>query len=253
MSAQNDARDSEMPEDLGSRMWEGDPTSVSDAYNWFRSHPLTGLNVYAVALYSNRGKKENKEKLIRLRRKLSNELLRRYWMLRRNECSAVDILSPVETFGTHLEWISRQNMPGELLSFEPQSILNDLEEILEGVQPGVADIHDPERTHDAYLFELLRTRVLLRQKKQHGARAILDWVASFPQGGMVNVKQRVRVLAKLGFLYRLVGVPFGPLWWRGIMWGVSAVRIRGVPRNVRIKALVALLPRWILAFRGIDP
>src|SRR3569833_1356495 len=96
--------------DYGTRVWQGDNTTVAEARKRYENNPYGGLIPFATALYSFRQEKQYADELIGLKDELM-ELADRdmhVQVLPSDEEFSRKMADRADTVSTHLEWISRQ-------------------------------------------------------------------------------------------------------------------------------------------------
>lgn len=212
------------------RIWAGDKSVTIEALERYRKDPEKGLIPYAVALYSFRMDETYARELLTLREALiahvGHELQHPDTVFPHHERVAdrADVLS------THLEWMARRV---ELANGERLSTHRAAAAICAHGLKVAAGL--PTSHHTWSLLKLTSARLYLSAGDFR--RAIGEVVAAGKYAHRIrDPNQRVRVYAKLGLLWRKCHRPR-----TGVLWGVRALFVRGVPVAVRKKAFAALL------------
>jgi hypothetical protein len=229
-----------MDQELSRQIWAGDPAAIATSRRLFEADPEGYLMDHAVALYSFRGRQDCVGEFLQLR-PLLIENARRTLGITNPRLSAWELAVKIDVLTTHLEWMSRRR---ELTERE-QSDLRKL--VIDLCAKGV-DYARSARSgdHTRALLRLTYASALFVEGLQFSAVEALKQVES-EVVGITDRKQRARVMRKTGMLYRR-HVRF----WHGLGWGWRAVTLPGIPRSVRVKNLVAILPPRLTAFFGVE-
>jgi hypothetical protein len=221
--------------ELGEKIWQGGNTAVREVrkrYN--QSYSDENLLAYAVALYSFRRDRKFADELLTLTSQLlslaEREVVRPSPADRKLYQA---IATRADVLSTHLEWISRQpKVKSGALTFR-----NAARRVCEhGIYFATVG-GELDTDHTLPLLRLTLAKLYLDQGARPSALRLAEAAQNaVALGDIPDLKQRVRVYAKLGLMYRRCG-EFG----RGVAWGVRAMLISGVPRNVRLKAIAAFL------------
>ena len=212
------------------RVWQGDPSAVAVAREQYKDNPQTGLIPYAIALYSFRRDTKYAVELMKLRR----DLRFRAAALTNPALTprGTRIAETADVLSTHLEWISRQTALGDVDRRQAH------EAAIDACMYGIEFARSASSTdHTLPLLHLTAARLCLNDLRTDHALEHLRYAQSIAaRGNISDPRQLVRVYTKLGLLYRKADERVG-----GVVWGMRAIAVRGVPFNVRLKALAALL------------
>lgn len=208
------------------KIWSGDESVVAVAKDRYFADPHSGLIPYAVVLYSFRHVTECHRSLLWLRAVLM-ERGEELWKSTQRGDRSLENANLCDVLSTHLQWMTRQ---GTLNSDERDKTLRTVKKLC---LAGMECVSDKKKgAHTMALLNLTVARVCLREKKEAwGALYIVENV-------VVNITdplQRARVCAKLGYLYRK-----NWQFLKGYYWGVRALCMHDIPRNVRLKSLALL-------------
>jgi hypothetical protein len=222
------------------RIWDGDPETVVEARKLYEKDHANGLIPYAVALYSFRANSKLGADLVCL----YEPLLQRAITLVScdvNLYTCVWFADSSDVLCTHLEWIRRKPY---LAAETSEKILTVVKALAEKAclvcDEYLMEFASKRQFHTRRLLYLTRARLYLdnldpSKNDVPQARMMLR-EASEDHAYVQDANQRVRVWAKLGFLYRKSNCTI-----EGLSWGIRACLISGVPMNVRKKAIAALL------------
>ena len=214
------------------RVWGGDPSTVAEARKAYEQEPEDAARLvkYAVALYSFRSKGRFAEELLVLR----PWLLRRAWALlkmeRPTESEQVrKFANEVDVLSTHLAWVSRQPQLASGVRREAHNIAVEL--CREGLEilwkRGMSG-------HSRLLIGLTRAELFLDDGEEWMARGeLIDIEHEIRE--VQDAKQKVRIMRKLGTLWRRTGSHV-----RGTEWILRSIFVADVPLAVRLKSVAAL-------------
>lgn len=209
-----------------SRVWAGDLATVREAERDYQRDKGQFLMKFAVALYSMRADEQCATRLVQL---LSDLYARAESDVKSDETTDV-FIDHLDTLSTLLEWIARQPQSsstcGPHYRFMARQLTNkglDLCDRGYGTE------------HSRVLLYLTDCRIDIAAGKPDAW--INLWLADNYLHAVVDVRQKARILGKLGFLYRKVGERL-----RGYKFGFMAIMYAPwVPRNVTLKNVAALL------------
>ncbi len=208
----------------GYNIWKGDKRVVSIAEKYYQHNGEGGLIPYAVALYSFRQYADNRTQLLWLRAPLLRRAELLIALMEKGERSG-KLAAECDVVSTHLEWMLRQ---GTLSTLECSQVSGVCKKLChEALSMGEGDMHTQA------LLQLTVARLCINESSP--AWGPLNYAAHVAEL-ITDPLQRVRVYAKLGFLYRKE--------WSlvdGYYYGFRALLIGGVPINVRLKALAMLV------------
>ncbi len=221
---------------FGDRVWAGDVGTVAKARRDFlNGDQLKGLLPFACTLYSFRNRPQYVSELCGLRRRLLKH--------------ADELVSPDADayYGSH--WADRADMLATYLawlSLQPaftRAQRGHLRAVAvrtcERALPRARRLTTTEHAHSYYLLALTYVSLIIGEPD---APALLTAVCRGAPRRVRDRRQKVRIYAKLGLLFRKLERADSRL--RGICWGVRAVLSSlawRLPRNVTLKAGGSLL------------
>ncbi len=222
--------------EYGTRVWKGDERTVAEARQRYSEDSHKNLLSYAGALYSFRRDPKNAQALLRLTARL----------LRHQEelvASMADdfygswFIDRADMLTTYYEWISRQDVLAEIIQ---QMVHQEALRLCVDALPAASVYKESGARAHSY-FLLLLTHASL-QFDTYGIGWNLDTVRQQAPIFVKDPNQRARIFIKLGMLLRKAHVLNRRSdWFAGLYWGIRGCLVRGVPRNVRLKGLAALL------------
>lgn len=215
------------------RVWGGDPTTVAEARKEYERNPKNAKQLirYAVALYSFRQHERFAKELLMLRP----------WLLHRAHLgletailaksdAALTVADEYDVLSTHLAWMSRQDGLEDSKRREIRAVaLRLCEEVTSLI------VNVPPGHHTLPLIRLTHAELLFEDGEETAGRSHLNGVARRARD-ITDANQRARVMRKLGALLRR-----NDRFWRGVLWGVRACLVRGIPMAVRMKSVAALI------------
>lgn len=213
------------------RVWAGDSSTVMEALEDYERDPKKGLLPFAVALYSARRNPALAKKLVTLRPGLLAAATE-YLSTMPSRFSSSSFGNEGDVLSTYLEWLSRrpefsQNKEAKTETYQMACRVFSYAADYAKWYP-----QDTESNHPRCLLELTMARLHLTGGDRKNALERLKRVEE--KMHVPDPNQRVRVYRKLGMLYRMAGK-----WLPGVRYGLKALFVPGVPRDVRLKSLAA--------------
>ncbi len=223
----------------GDRLWAGNVGAVAKARrNFLHGDQAKGLLPFACALYSFRDRPQYAHELRGLRRKL----LRHAETLIVPDADAYHgshWAERADMLTTYLAWLSAQPVFSNAARGHLRSVAI---RICETCLPEARSLTTTERAHSYYLLALTYVSLTITERQ---ARGLLLSVQKGAPRHVRDRKQKVRIYAKLGLLFRKLGeAAHASDRFRGLWWGVRAVALSlawRLPLNVTAKAGASLM------------
>ncbi|CAN5127498.1 hypothetical protein BH11PAT3_BH11PAT3_2460 [soil metagenome] len=220
---------------LNSRIWSGDSTAVAEARANYKEDREKGLIPYASTLYSFRNNKKFALVLFgfqsELRRRAEREMsVEASGLTDEERAGLADVLTTI------FEWMIRRFTHDE---FESSGFRENWQQfpflITQLSEWGMKHAIKTNAYHSFCLLKCTQARLYFERDEAEIAEAAVN-DAAIDSYCIKDPNQKVRVYAKVGFLYRILGVRM-----EGYRFGFKALLVQGVPMNVRLKGLALLL------------
>ncbi len=215
------------PTNIGPRLWDGDTSTVPEAYAHYVHDPERNLLPYVEALYDCRSDSVKAKLLVGMSDELVDYIKRE---LDRNfsGSSVEQRASRACTLIMLLEWMVRSRLP-ENYRHKLHKLASQVYVASTTHRCRLGDWHSVN-----FRLELLAARLEIFDRNASQATAHLDKVSE-EAPHIRDVGQRAWIWAELGFLYRKVG------WYqRGFVWSIRACLLDEAPPHVRKKTFESL-------------